>query len=102
MRIPSVLMNVVMWRHCTFDSYIFDVAKFVSRHPNLGQNQNIRIANESFEDVAKFRYLEATLTNQNDIQDEIESKLDSGNACYYSVQNLVSSRLISKNLKIKI
>jgi hypothetical protein len=46
--------------------------------------------------------LGATLTNQNDIHDEIKSRLNSGNAYYYSVQNLLSSRLISKNLKIKI
>jgi hypothetical protein len=43
-----------------------------------------------------------TLTNQNDIHDEIKSRLNSGNVCYHSVQNLLSSRLISKNLKIKI
>jgi hypothetical protein len=29
----------------------------VSRHPNSGQSQNIRTANESFEKVAKFKYL---------------------------------------------
>jgi hypothetical protein len=34
---------------------------FMSRYPNSGQNQNIRIANESFENVAKFEYLETTL-----------------------------------------
>jgi hypothetical protein len=72
------------------------------RHPNSGQNQNIRTANESFENVAKFKYLVTILTNQNDIHDEIKSRLNSGNACYYSVQNLLSSHLISKNLKKKI
>jgi sorting nexin-29 len=66
----------------------------MSRHRNSGQNQNIRIANESFENVAKFKYLGTTLTTQNDIHDEIKSRLNSGNACYYSVQNLLSSRLI--------
>jgi hypothetical protein len=74
----------------------------MSRHPNSEQNQNIRIANEWFENVAKFKYLETTLTNQNDIHDEIKSILNSGNASYYSDQNLLYSRLISKNLKIKI
>jgi hypothetical protein len=51
----------------------------MSRHPNSGQNQNIRIANESFENVARFKYLGTTLTNQNDIRDEIKSRLNSGN-----------------------
>jgi hypothetical protein len=35
-------------------------------------------------------------------RDGIQSRLNSGNACYYSVQNILSSRLISKNLKVKI
>jgi hypothetical protein len=63
----------------------------MSRHPNSGQNQNIRTANESFENVAKLKQFgETTLTNH----DEIKSRLNSGNACYHSVQNLLSSRLI--------
>jgi hypothetical protein len=66
----------------------------LSRHSRSGQNQNITIANESFENVATFKYLGTTLTNQNDIHDEINSRLNSGNACYYSVQNLLYSRLI--------
>jgi hypothetical protein len=64
-----------------------------SRHQNSEQNQNIRIANESFENVAKFKYLGTTLTDQNDINHEIKSRINSGNACYHSVENLLSSRL---------
>jgi len=52
--------------------------------------------------VEGFKYLGTTLTNQNSIAEEIKSRLMSGNARYHSVQNLLSSRLISKNLKIKI
>jgi hypothetical protein len=52
----------------------------MSHHQNFGQNQNIRIANESFENVAKFKCLGTALTNQNDIHDEIKSRLNSGNA----------------------
>jgi hypothetical protein len=74
----------------------------MSHHPNSGQNQNIKIVNEVFESVATFKYLGMTLTNQSDIHHEIKSRLNSGNACYYSVQNLLSSCLLSKNLKIKI
>jgi len=58
--------------------------------------------NSSFERVEEFRYLGKTLTNQNFIQEEIKSRLKSRIACYHSVQNLLSSRLLSKNLKIKI
>jgi len=46
--------------------------------------------------------LGTTLTNQNSIAEEIKSRLRSGNTCYHSVQNLFSSRLLSKHLKIKI
>jgi hypothetical protein len=53
----------------------------MSRYRNSGQNQDIRTANESFENVATFKYLGTNLTNQNDIHDEIKSRLISGNAC---------------------
>ena len=52
--------------------------------------------------VYYYNILGTTLTNQNSIAEEIKSRLRSGNACYHSVQNLLSSRLLSKNLKIKI
>jgi hypothetical protein len=66
------------------------------------QNQDIKIANRSFENVSQFKYLGTTVTNQNLIQDEFKRRLNSGNARYHSVQNLSSSRLLSKNLKIRI
>jgi len=62
----------------------------------------VRIDNRTFERVEEFKYFGTTLTNQNYIAEEIKSRLRSGNACYHSVQNLLSSRLLSKNLKIKI
>jgi hypothetical protein len=58
----------------------------MSRYPNSGQNQNIRIVNESFGKVEKLKELGAKLTNQNDIRDEIKNRLNSRNACYHSVQ----------------
>ena len=54
------------------------------------------------ERVEEFKYLRTTLTNQNSIQEEIKSRLKSGNACYYSVQNRFSPSLLSNNVKIKI
>jgi hypothetical protein len=36
------------------------------------------------------------------IQEEIKRRLNSGNACYHSVQNLLPSRLQSKNVKVRI
>jgi hypothetical protein len=74
----------------------------MSRSQKTGQKYSIKIANWSFEDVAKFRYLGTTLTDQNHRHEEIKSRLNSGNACYHSVQSLLSSRLFSKNLKVKI
>ena len=58
--------------------------------------------NRFFEMVEEFKYLGTTLTNQNSIQEEIMSRLKSQNACYHSVQNILSSSLLSKNLKINI
>jgi hypothetical protein len=50
--------------------------------------------------VEEFKYLGTTLTDQIYNQEEIKSRLKSGNACYHSVQNLLSSSLISKKLNI--
>jgi len=74
----------------------------MSQDQNGGQSHNIKIDNSSFERVEAFKYLGTTFTHQNSIQEEIKSRLKSGNACSHLVQNLVSSSLLSKNLKIKI
>jgi hypothetical protein len=74
----------------------------MSRNQNVGHNHNIKMDNKSFERVEEFKYLGATLTNRNSTHEEIKSRLKSGNACYHSVQNLLSSRLLSKNTKIRV
>jgi len=74
----------------------------MSRDQNAGRNHSVRNNNSTFERVEEFKYLGTTLTHQHSIAEEIKSRLRLGNASYHSVQNLLSSRLLSKNLKIKI
>src|SRR5215469_15321182 len=74
----------------------------MSREANAGQGHSVKIDNSAIESVEEFKYLGVRLTDQNSIQEEIKRRLNLGNACYHSVQNLLSSRLLSKNLKIKI
>jgi glycerol-3-phosphate O-acyltransferase len=68
----------------------------------IGQRHSIKIVNRSFEDVAMFKYLGTTLTDQNYVHEAIKSSVNSGNASYHSVQSLLSSCLVSRNLKVKI
>ena len=75
---------------------------FMSRDQNAGWVGSVKNDNSSTERVEEFKYLGTTLKDQNSIQEEIKSRLKLGNACYYSVQNLLCSRLLSKNLNIKI
>ena len=79
-----------------------DKSKYMvmSRDQNAGQSHSVKSDNSSFERVEEFKYLGTTLTNQNSIPEEVKSRLKSMNACYHSVQNLLSSSLLSKNLKI--
>ena len=60
------------------------------------------MGSNSYGKLNSFKYLLSLVTNQNSIQEEIKCSLKAGNSCYYSVQILLSSRLLSKNLKIKI
>jgi len=74
----------------------------IFRDQNARRSHIIKVDSSSSERVEEFKYLGTTSTNQNSIQEEIKSRLKSGNACYHSVQNLLSSSLLPKNLKIKI
>jgi hypothetical protein len=71
-----------------------------SRYQNVGQSCNIKIGNISFENVGQLKQLGTTVTNQHLIQLEIKRGLISGNACCHSIQKLLSSCLLSKNVKI--
>jgi hypothetical protein len=74
----------------------------MSRSQKVGQKHSIKIANRFFENVAQFKYLGTTLTDQNHMHEEIKRRKNSRNACYHSVQSLLSSRLLSRNFKVKI
>ena len=51
--------------------------------------------------MEKFKYLGVTVSNTNDIREEIKRRINMGNACYYSLEKILSSRLLSKKLEVK-
>ena len=67
--------------------------RFVSHEQNMGHFHNIKITTEFLENVAKFRYVEKTLTDPNFMHEDTKRLLNSGNAQYPSVQNCLSSCL---------
>ena len=72
----------------------------IFRHQNIVQIQNIVIENLSFENEGQFKYLGVTVINTNDIREEIKRRINMGNACYYSLEKILSSHLLSKKLKV--
>jgi len=74
----------------------------MSRDQNAVRSNKMKTDNNSFEMAEEFKCLGTTITNKNSIHEEIKNRLKSGNACYHSVQNLLSSSLLSKNVKVKI
>jgi hypothetical protein len=62
----------------------------VSRHQSAEQNHNLLISNESFENVAKSKYFGTTVTNEICIHEEIKTRLNSGNAYYHAILNILS------------
>jgi hypothetical protein len=81
-----------------------DKAKYMvmSRDENAGRSRHIKFDNISFERVKELKCFGTTLTNKNSVEEEIRRRLKSGNAYYHSVQDLLFSNLLSKNIKIKI
>jgi hypothetical protein len=73
---------------------------FMSPQQNARKNHNLLIANKTSENVAKFKHLRITLTNQSCNDEEIQSRLNLGNSCYCSVQSLLPSNLLSKSFLI--
>ncbi|KAJ4427781.1 hypothetical protein ANN_25434 [Periplaneta americana] len=77
----------------------------IFRNQNILGNGNIKIGDLSLEEVEKFKYLGATgatVTNINDTREEIKRRINMGNACYYSVEKILPSSLLSKNVKVRI
>jgi hypothetical protein len=74
----------------------------LSHHQNAGPTHDIKITGRCFQKVAQFRYLGMAVTNVNLIQEEIKRRLNLSNASYHSVQNFLSSCLLSKNIKIRM
>jgi len=77
-------MNVMSWDH------------------NARWSQRIETGKSTFEGVGQLKYLGTTLTNQNSVRVEIKRRLNSRNAFYHLMLNLLCSSLLSKNIKIKI
>ena len=73
--------------------------KVMYRDQNAGRSHDIKIDNSSFERVDDIKYLGKTLAYQNSIQEQTKSTVQSGNACYDSVLNLLPSSLLSRNNK---
>jgi hypothetical protein len=74
----------------------------VSHDQNADQTRGTQIGNRSFDNVSHFKYLGMTVTHKDLIQEEIKRRLNSSNAYYHSVQNLLPSCLLLKNVNIRI
>jgi hypothetical protein len=74
----------------------------LSHQQNAREDHYMKKANRSFENVVQFKHLGKAVTNQYFIQEEIKRRLNSSNACCHSVQNPMSSHMLSTNLKVRI
>jgi hypothetical protein len=74
----------------------------MSYYEKVEQNHCTKTENKSFEEVTKFESLGKTMTDQNCMHEEINSTLNTGNACCHLFQSLLSSRLLSRKVKVKL
>ena len=72
------------------------------RYSLYNRNGQLMTNEGNFEEVGEFKYLGTIITNRNEMHKEIKYRLNSGNACYYALQGLLSSQLLSKKVKLKI
>ena len=88
----SYMFRPVNWSSADKTEYMV-----MSGDQNARRIQSVRINDSTFERVEEFKYLGTSLTYQNYIPEEIKNRMNLGNACYHSAQNLLSSRLLTKN-----
>ena len=81
----------------------FEKTKYMitSRHSNVIQNKNIVITDLSFEKCGKVQISRSNSNRYKYMREEIKLRINMGNACYYSLEKILSPRLLSKKLKVK-
>jgi hypothetical protein len=63
---------------------------------------HLEVGAYKFNRVQKFKYLCSLLTQNNEIQEEIKARIHAGNKCYFGLNKLFKSRMLSKSLKIQL
>jgi hypothetical protein len=74
----------------------------ISCDQQAGQNHNTTSVHKSSERAEQVNYLGTTLTHENSIQEDMNCRPKSGNACHHSVKNLLTSSFLSRNITTKI
>jgi hypothetical protein len=64
--------------------------------------QNITIDEYNFEVVQSFKYLGSIVNVDNDIEEEVKTRLSQGNRCFYALKHLFRNTLVSRNTKLRL